>query len=406
MGIFTYKARGANGAVTEGIIEAPERASAAESLRSQRLIILELNQRKRGLTDAFAGFFRQKGDVSSKDLVLFSRQFATLVSAGVPIVRGLGILERQTKNPYFKEVLAAVRMDIEGGLSITDALQKHPDAFPTLYTSMVKAGELGGILDTILERLSAYLEAAEQLRAKVRSALMYPAIVLSICGGVTVFLLVFVIPTFQKIFASLGKALPVPTQMLVDISSFFKTGFPYFIPVGVALWLGAKRFYASNAGRRWTDARLLDLPLFGLLIRKAAVARFARTLGTLLKSGVPILQALETVADTAGNAIIAEAVLESRGAIREGGTLSAPLERSGVFPELVTSMIAVGEETGSLDIMLAKIADFYDAEVDTDVKGLSSLIEPIVIVIMGLIVGTIVVAMFLPIIEGPGAVGD
>jgi type IV pilus assembly protein PilC len=321
-----------------------------------------------------------------------------LVSAGVPIVQSLAILEAQAENPAFKEVLNAVRGDIESGLSISDALRKHPDAFPELYTSMIKAGELGGILDTILERLTAYLEANEALKAKVKSAMMYPIIVLSICFVITIFLLTFVIPRFATIFQSFGAELPLLTQTLLDISTFVKQpiNFLCIMASPVVGWKLFQRAQKTPAGAKFIDAKLLTLPLFGIILKKVAVARFTRTLGTLIKSGVPILQALETVASTAGNVIIAEAVLSARENIREGGHLSDPLKKSGVFPNMVTAMISVGEETGALDAMLAKIADFYDQEVDTAVKGLTSLIEPIVIVIMGAIVGTIVAAMFLP----------
>jgi type IV pilus assembly protein PilC len=263
---------------------------------------------------------------------------------------------------------------------------------------MIKAGELGGILDTILERLTAYLESSDALRAKVKSALMYPIIILSICFIITVFLLTFVIPRFAVIFESFGAQLPFLTQSLLDLSNFVKQ--PVHL-VGIALapagiWYGFKRAYKTPDGQRFIDGWILKLPIFGIILKKVAVARFTRTLGTLIKSGVPILQALETVAATAGNVVISDAVLGARESVREGGHLSDPLKRSGVFPNMVTAMISVGEETGALDAMLSKIADFYDQEVDTAVKGLTSLIEPIVIVIMGTIVGTIVTAMFLP----------
>ena len=261
---------------------------------------------------------------------------------------------------------------------------------------MIRAGELGGILDTILERLTNYLENAEQLKAKVKGAMMYPAIVLSICALVTVFLMVFVIPTFERIFASFGAELPFITQMLIDTSNLMKKYFIVILLMPVGGWYGFKKFYATKAGRRFVDAKMLQLPVFGILLKKVAVAKFTRTLGTLVKSGVPIMQALETVAATAGNTIIEEAVMATRESIREGGRLADPLRKSGVFPNMVTSMISVGEETGALDIMLAKIAEFYDQEVDTAVKGLTSMIEPIVICVMGVVIGTIVIAMFMP----------
>jgi type IV pilus assembly protein PilC len=395
MPVFTYKAKNSNGALVEGTVDAEEQKAAVERLRSQKLVVIEIGE-KSGPLNAIFAIFKKKGKVYSRDLVLFSRQLSTLVSAGVPIVQSLSILENQAENPTFKEVLGAVRTDIESGLSISDALRKHPDAFPELYTSMIKAGELGGILDTILERLTSYLESNEALKAKVKSAMMYPIIVLSICAVITIFLMTFVIPRFATIFLSFGAELPLLTQILLDTSNLMIKYF-YMIIIGpMAMTWAFKRWYKTPAGQKIVDGKLLNVPIFGIILKKVAVARFTRTLGTLIKSGVSILQALETVAATAGNVVISEAVLSARESIREGGHLSDPLRKSGIFPNMVTAMISVGEETGALDVMLSKIADFYDQEVDTAIKGLTSLIEPIVIVIMGTIVGTIVAAMFLP----------
>jgi|CXWL01.1.fsa_nt_gi type IV pilus assembly protein PilC len=399
MPAFAYKAKTSAGIVMEGVIDAAEQRGAVDKLRAQKLVVLEIAEKGESPVAkirAMLGMGKSRGKVTSKDLVLFSRQLSTLVSAGVPIVQSLGILENQAENPAFKEVLAAVKTDIESGLSISDALRKHEHAFPELYTAMVKAGELGGILDVILERLTVYLESSEALKAKVKAAMMYPAIVLSICGVVTVFLMIFVIPTFKNIFASFGAELPLPTQILIDLSDAMTKRWYVIVAAPFAAWKGFNRFYATPYGRRWVDAQSLKAPIFGPILKKVAVARFTRTLGTLIKSGVPIMQALDTVAATAGNVLIAEAVMMTRESIREGGHLSDPLKKSGIFPNMVTSMISVGEETGALDIMLAKIADFYDQEVDTAVKGLTSLIEPIVIVVMGVIIGTIVIAMFMP----------
>lgn len=398
MPAFSYKAKTSAGLVLQGVIDADEQKGAVEKLRNQKLVVLEIAEKTENALDKIKAMIakNKKGKVTSKDLVLFSRQLSTLVSAGVPIVQSLGILETQAENPAFKDVLGAVKADIESGLSISDALKKHPDAFPDLYTAMVKAGELGGILDTILERLTVYMESSEALKAKVKSAMMYPAIVLSICAVVTVFLMIFVIPTFKNIFASFGAELPLPTQMLIDISDAMKHYWYLIVAFPIAAWKGFEAFYKTAKGQKLIDGYTLKAPIFGIILKKVAVARFTRTLGTLIKSGVPIMQALETVAQTAGNVVIAEAVLLTRESIREGGHLSDPLKKSGIFPNMVTSMISVGEETGALDIMLSKIADFYDQEVDTAVKGLTSLIEPIVIVVMGVIIGTIVVAMFMP----------
>ncbi|MEK7234840.1 MAG: type II secretion system F family protein [Elusimicrobiota bacterium] len=402
MPLYDYKVKTAAGLVMEGTIDAEEQRAAVEKLRGQKMVVLEIVEQSISSIEKFkaaVGWRKGKPDIPSKVLSLFSRQLSTLVGAGVPIVQSLGILESQSENLAFKEVLGAVKSDIEAGLSISDALKKHPNAFPELYCSMVKAGELGGILDTILERLTAYLESSEELKAKVKGAMMYPAIVLSICSLVTVFLMIFVIPTFKNIFAGFGRALPLPTQILMDISDVMKARWYLIVAFPIVAWQAFGRFYATPYGHRWVDAQSLKAPIFGPILKKVAVARFTRTLGTLIKSGVPIMQALETVAATAGNVIIAEAVNLTRESIREGGHLSDPLKKSGIFPNMVTSMISVGEETGALDIMLSKIADFYDSEVDSAVKGLTSLIEPIVIVVMGIIIGTIVVAMFMPMFE-------
>ena len=397
MPAFAYKAKGVDGGVLEGSIEAVDQREATDRLKQQKLVVLEIGEQQPSFFGAIMKKVKGKPKIGSTDLVLFSRQLSTLVSAGVPIVQGLGILESQCENPTFKEVLGAVRTDIESGLSISDALKKHPEAFPDLYCSMVRAGELGGILDTILERLTAYLENTEALKAKVKSAMMYPAIMLIICSVLTVFLMVFIIPVFKNIFAQFGAELPWLTQQLIDISDFMKHYFILIAAVPPAAFKGFNYAYAKRPEfTRFVDGKLLKAPIFGIIMKKVAVAKFTRTLGTLIKSGVPILQALETVGDTAGNTVVCDAILSTRESIREGGHLSDPLKKSGLFPNMVTSMISVGEETGSLDIMLAKIADFYDMEVDASVKGLTSLIEPMVICVMGVIIGTIVIAMFMP----------
>jgi type IV pilus assembly protein PilC len=407
MAKFLYKAKRADGSPARGTVEGPNKKAAGDKLRQQKLTVLEIQEADGGLVDAVKaklGLGKKKG-VPSKDLVIFSRQLSTLVSAGVPIVQGLSILEEQMENPRFKEVIAEVRLDIESGLSISDGLRKHPDVFPEIYTAMIKAGELGGILDTILERLSGFLESAEALKGKVKSAMMYPAVLLSVCGLVSIFLLTFVIPTFKAIFESFGRELPYPTQVLINLSDAMRQYWYMLFIVPVALFQGFKYFYKTPQGKRVVDERLLRTPVFGILLKKVAVAKFTRTLGTLIKSGVPIMQGLETVAATAGNVIIEEAVLGARESIREGGRLADPLKKSGLFPPMVTQMISVGEETGSLDTMLIKIADFYDTEVDTAVKGLTSMMEPLIVVIMGLIIGSIVIAMFMPMFEMGGMAG-
>ncbi len=385
---FAYKAKDTSGKVTEGTVEAADEKSAISRLRSQRLAVMEIKQG--------AAKKKAKGKIASKDVVIFSRQLSTLVSSGVPIVQGLTILEQQAESPAFKAVVGSLRTDIEAGLSIADAMKKHPQAFSELYVAMIKAGEVGGILDTILERLSGFLESSEALKAKVKSALMYPTVVFSVAGLITIFLIMFVIPIFKDIFSSFGAQLPFLTRVIIMISDFLRQKILYALPViGLAVWL-FKKWMKTEKGQEKIDEIALKLPVFGILLKKVAIARFTRTLGTLIKSGVPILQGLETVAKTSGNKIIERAINNSRDSIKEGGRISDPLKKANIFPPMVIQMISVGEETGGLDNMLNKIADFYDQEVDTAVKGLTSMIEPLIIVFLGIVIGTIVIAMFMP----------
>lgn len=386
---FAFKAKDSAGKLTEGLVEAADQKAAISRLREQRLSVVEVKP-----APTKKKFFKPK--VENKDVVIFSRQLSTLVSAGVPIVQGLSILEQQAENPAFKTVVGNLRTDIEAGLSIADAMKKHPTAFTELYVAMIKAGEVGGILDTILERLSAYLESAEQLKAKVKSALMYPIVVFSAAGLITIFLIVFVIPIFKDIFGSFGAELPFLTQVIISISDFLRSKILYMIPpIWGAAW-ALKRWAKTEKGAYKVDEISLKLPVFGILLKKVAIAKFSRTLGTLIKSGVPILQGLETVAKTAGNKVIEQAIDNSRNSIKEGGRISDPLKKANIFPPMVIQMISVGEETGGLDNMLTKIADFYDQEVDTAVKGLTSMLEPLIMIFLGVVIGTIVIAMFMP----------
>ncbi|OIO00402.1 MAG: pilus assembly protein PilC [Elusimicrobia bacterium CG1_02_56_21] len=391
---FAYKAKESSGKATEGTVEAADQRAAMARLREQRLSVTEIKPAPAKKS--------KKGKVDNKDVVMFSRQLSTLVSAGVPIVQGLNILEAQAESPAFKSVVGSLRTDIESGLSIADAMKKHPQAFTELYVAMIKAGEVGGILDTILERLSGFLESAEALRAKVKSALMYPTVVFSAAGIITIFLIVFVIPIFKDIFGSFGAELPFLTRVIIGISDFLRAKLLYVLPfIGLGVWL-FKKWMKTDQGQEKIDDISLKLPIFGILLKKVAIAKFTRTLGTLIKSGVPILQGLETVAKTAGNKVIERAINNSRDSIKEGGRISDPLKKANIFPPMVIQMISVGEETGGLDNMLNRIADFYDQEVDTAVKGLTSMIEPIIIIVLGVVVGTIVIAMFMPMF----ALGD
>ncbi|MCK4935527.1 MAG: type II secretion system F family protein [Elusimicrobiales bacterium] len=394
---FAYKAKDSKGKLLEGTVEADDQRAAINKIKAQRMSVVEIKEEKKK-----SGFKFVKPKVQTKDIVIFSRQLSTLVSAGVPIVQGLNILETQAENPAFKSVLTVLKTDIESGLSIADAMGKHPTAFTELYVSMIRAGEVGGILDIILERLSGFLESAEALKAKVKAALMYPAIVSLAAGGITIFLIAFVIPIFKDIFGGFGQELPLPTRVIIGFSDFLRNNAIVLILGSGGAFYGVKKFLKTDKGIEKFDEWSLKLPVFGLLLKKVAIAKFSRTLGTLIKSGVPILQGLETVAKTAGNRVIEHAIDSSRDSIKEGGSISEPLKKSGIFPPMVIQMIGVGEETGGLDNMLEKIADFYDQEVDTAVKGLTSMLEPIIMIIMGFVIGTIVIAMFMPMF----ALGD
>lgn len=387
------------GGMTEGIIDATDQKTAVDQLRIQKLIPLEVNEATTPLLERLQALSPFKPTVKAKELVLFSRQLSTLVSAGVPLVQGLSILEEQVESKLFKGIVHTIKEDIEAGQSITDALRKHPNAFEELYVSMIRAGEVGGILDVILERLSSYLEAAENLKSKVKGALMYPLVVTIIAGGVTLFLLMGVIPTFSKIFAGFGAELPFITQILIDLSEILRKFWYVVLASPVVAVVALRQYRKTDIGLRNTDALSLKMPVFGILLKKVAVAKFTRTLGTLIKSGVPILQALETVAKTSGNRVIEIAIMTTRDSVKEGERIAGQLKKANIFPPMVVQMVAIGEETGNLDSMLAKIADFYDQEVDNAVKALTSMIEPIIIVVMGVVIGFIVIAMFLPMFE-------
>jgi type IV pilus assembly protein PilC len=376
-----------------------DQKNAVDQLRGQKLVPLEISEATTPLMERLMALSPFKPSVKAKELVLFSRQLSTLVSAGVPLVQGLTILEDQVESKLFKGIVHAIKDDIEAGQSITDALRKHPNAFEELYVSMIRAGEVGGILDVILERLSAYLESAENLKGKVKGAMMYPLVVSIIATCVTLFLLMGVIPTFSSIFAGFGAELPFITQVLINFSNLLRKFWYLIVMAPVGGLFALKQYRKTELGQRNIDSWLLRVPVFGVLLKKVAVAKFTRTLGTLIKSGVPILQALETVAKTSGNKIIEIAIMTARESVKEGERIAVQLRKANVFPPMVVQMVAIGEETGNLDTMLAKIADFYDQEVDIAVKALTSMIEPIIIVVMGLVIGFIVIAMFLPMFE-------
>ena len=367
------------------------------ALRREQVFVTKIDALK-GLAAAAKKPKRGK-KVPWKNLAIFTRQFSVMIDAGLPLVQCLEILGKQEADKNFSEVILKVRADVEGGSGLADAMRKHPAAFDTLYTNMMAAGEAGGILDTILTRLATYIEKNVKLLAQVKAAMTYPIAVMVIAGIVVAAILWKVIPTFATLFEGLGATLPVPTLIVIWLSNSLVSYMPFIIVGLVALWFGFRQFYATEQGRRVVDGLMLKMPVLGMILRKVAVARFCRTLATLLSSGVPILEGLDITAKTAGNAIIEDGVMVTRAAIERGETMSVPLRETKVFPVMVTQMINVGEQTGALDTMLSKIADFYEEEVDTAVAGMLTLMEPIMIAFLGVVVGGIVIAMYLPIFD-------
>jgi type IV pilus assembly protein PilC len=399
MPAFTYTARALNGDLRTATIDAPSRDEVVAQLRRQRLNVVKIDEA------AVAKKKKAGGKIKMRDIVIFTRQFSTMINAGLPLVQALDILAKQSENPALKDVTHAVVFDVESGHTVADALGKHPKAFSELYVNMVAAGEAGGILDTILMRLATFMEKNDALVRKVKGAMIYPGVISSVAFIAISVLLIFVIPVFEKMFASVGLPLPLPTRVVIAMSNFLR-GIGGVVTVAgiVAGVMLLKKYYATNNGKLQIDKLMLKAPVLGDVLRKSAVSRFSRTLGTLIGSGVSILDGLEITAKTAGNRVISDAIMESRTSIAGGETISAPLQKSNVFPPMVISMIAVGEQTGGLDEMLSKIADFYDEEVDAAVSNLLSLLEPIMIVFLGVIVGGMVVAMYLPIFDMINAV--
>jgi type IV pilus assembly protein PilC len=392
---YAYEARDAAGRTVAGVIEARDERALIANLRPQGYTITSVREEKKAFD--ISSLFRFRGRVKVKDITVFSRQFSTMVNAGLPLMQALEILARETDSIPLRRLLDKVRADVGAGLPLSEALKKHPETFTRLYTDLVKAGETGGALDIILQRLASYLEKSQSLRRKVRGALTYPAVVAFVAFALTGAIIIFAVPFFANVYESFGAQLPVPTLILLAISRAI-TGYFWLVALAlIGLVLLIRQYAKSDRGRLNLDRILLKLPVFGPLFRKAAVARFARTFAVLVASGVPILEALEVVARSSGNRVIEISVLKARDDIREGELISDPLQRSGVFPPMVTQMVLVGEETGSLEEMLTKIADFYDEEVDTAVSTLTTLIEPIMIVILGAVVAGIVVALYLPI---------
>ncbi|MCX7792979.1 MAG: type II secretion system F family protein [Thermodesulfovibrionales bacterium] len=389
--VFQWAGKNAQGIVEQGEMIASSKDEVIAKLRQRRItptLVTEKAAKKK----------RLGGRVKDKDIVVFTRQFATMIDAGLPLVQALDILSTQSENKYFGSILAQIKTDVEGGSTFADALKRHPRVFSELYANMVAAGEAGGILDTILNRLAAYMEKAMKLKKKVKGAMVYPAVVTTVAVLVVAIIMIFVVPTFAKMFTQLGGTLPLPTKIVINISNFLAgTGGAAILAILVISAILFTRLRRTEKGKYITDAIFLKLPIFGVLIRKVAVAKFTRTLGTLVSSGVPILDGLDITAKTAGNKVIEYAVREVRKAVSEGKTLAEPLMKSGVFPPMVTHMIAVGESTGALDQMLSKIADFYDDEVDATVSNLTAMMEPMLMVFLGTTVGFIIIAMYLPI---------
>ena len=396
MAVFAFSGRTRTGQTISGEMDAPNREAVVAQLRRQQVMATSVKPKASDIQIRIPGF---GGTVSERDLAVVTRQLATMIDAGLPLVQCLEILASQQENKLLKKTLHDIRQDVEGGATFSAALKRHPKIFGALYTNMVEAGEAGGILDTILNRLAAYIEKAMILKRRVKTAMFYPATIISVAVVVVIFLLLYVIPTFQQMFAGFGATLPLPTLFVLALSNFVRA-YILFIIVGiVGMVVGIRVFNGTEGGKRTIDRILLRLPVFGPLIRKVAVAKFSRTLGTLVSSGVSILEGLDITARTAGNKIVEEAVFKARTVIAQGKTIAEPLEASGVFPRMVTQMIGVGEQTGALDRMLNKIADFYDEEVDVAVAGLTSLLEPLLVIFLGVIIGGVVIAMYLPIFK-------
>jgi type IV pilus assembly protein PilC len=404
MATFAYVGRSKSGAVKKGELVAKSRDEAVEQLRKQSVVVTSLEEKA-----AKEGFsFKLGSGVSEKDLVVFTRQFGTMINAGLPLIQCLEILSTQSENAALRKAVGEIKVQVEGGSTFSDALRKHPKIFDDLYVNMVHAGEVGGLLDTILGRLSKHIEKAMKLKGQIKSAMVYPAAIVGIAGIVISVLMIWVIPVFEKMFKEMsgGKmALPGPTQLVIDMSNFAQGYWYIILGVIVGIVMAIKKYYATPQGKLAIDKLLLKLPVFGDLIRKASVAKFTRTLGTLLASGVPLLEALTICAKTSGNKVVEGALLDAKVSISGGKTISEPLAKSGTFPKMVTHMISVGESTGALDNMLGKIADFYEDEVDQAVTNLTALLEPMMMVFLGVTVGFIVVAMYLPIFTMASAIG-
>jgi type IV pilus assembly protein PilC len=396
MPYFNYTIRDANGQTRSGKVEAPNAEELRKRLQAEGLQVLEVTEDRKAPRVPAGGY----GRVKLSDLAIFARQFSTMLDAGVSLIRCLDVLQAQTNNARLRKILMDLSARVESGESLSRSMARHPKAFSQLIIGLIRAGEVGGVLEESLQRIAAFLEKDVELRRKIRSALTYPVIVLLAAIGIVIFLVSWLVPQFAQLFKELGiKELPAPTQFLVDLSALFTQRWYVVIIAVVAILIAYKLFVSTRVGRRVADRVKLRVPVFGPLHHKIVMARFSRTMGTLLASGVPILQAMETVAGVVGNSVVSDAVIESRARIREGEKIADPLQRSKMFPPMVVHMVSVGEESGSLDHMLNKIADFYENEVEMTIASLTAAIEPVMIVLLGIIVGFIVISMFLPMIE-------
>lgn len=401
MPVFQWEGKDRSNQVRKGEIEAASEQEVRAILGRQRINPTKVKKKPKDLLENVT-FLQPK--VKEQDIIVFCRQFSTMIDAGLPIIQCLDILQSQQENPTFKKMLKDIKESVESGKTLAESLKKYPNHFDDLFVNMVAAGEAGGILDVILRRLSTYMEKAARLKSQVKGAMTYPLVTILIAIAVVAVILVFVIPVFQEMFADFGQTLPAPTRMVIGMSEFVKGNILWII-IGVALLIFAfRRFYKTEKGRATIDGLTLKLPVVGILVRKVAVAKFTRTMGTMLASGVAILEALDIVARTAGNKTIEKAIYKVRAGISEGQTIADPLSETGVFPPMVCQMIAVGESTGAIDAMLEKIADFYEEEVDQAVENLTSMIEPFMLVFLGVVIGGLVVSMYLPVFQMAGAI--
>jgi type IV pilus assembly protein PilC len=406
MPVFVWEGKTSQGKVLKGEMEALNQQAVLSRLRSQKIQPnpTRVREKNRGLDKEIAipGF---RSNVKPYDVMIFTRQFATMIDAGLPIVQGLDILSQQTENKLFRKIIHSIKTSVEGGVTLAEALKKHPRVFDDLYVNMVSAGEAGGVLNTILNRIAIFIEKSTKLKRKIKGAMIYPATIVVVAVAVVSILLIYVIPVFGELYGSMGKALPAPTQITINISNWFRAYFIYLVAAVVGMVFAVRMYYKTENGKVMIDGWLLRLPVVGDLIRKVAVARFSQNMSVLLTSGVPILDGLAITAKTAGNKVVERAVMKCRVSISQGKTIAEPLSESGIFPPMVCQMVAVGENTGSLDSLLKKVAEFYEDEVDNAVANLTALMEPVIMIVLGVIIGGLVISMYLPIFQLGSLVG-